>query len=380
MKLKSIHFVLSLSLINATSVLAVRVVLALYALELGAEPLTVGILSATFSVFPMLLSVPAGRLADRFGSSWLLILLSITGTFGMLLAYFVTGLPVIFTAVAMSGMSYGISNVLLQNLTGLLSNQQDRTQNFSNFSLIRSVSHVSGSLIAGFSIDLSGHANSCLYLALLTLVPAVMLLIRGGALPGGTCQTKHATGGVRTMLTEPGVRRALATSSFQQSGQDLYQFYMPVYTHAIGLSASVIGVILAMNAAAAFVVRLILPRLIARFKEGKVLACAFYISATSLILVPFFESAAMLALISFAFGLGMGCCQPIVTMLMFSSSAEGRSGEAMGLRMTINHFTKLVGPVAFGSIGSAFGLFPVFWISALMLGTGGMLSQPKHRN
>jgi hypothetical protein len=43
----------------------------------------------------------------------------------------------------------------------------------------------------------------------------------------------------------------------------------------------------------------------------------------------------MLAVIGFTFGLGMGVGQPIVTMLMFSKSAEGRSGEALGLRMTV---------------------------------------------
>jgi hypothetical protein len=62
-------------------------------------------------------------------------------------------------------------------------------------------------------------------------------------------------------------------------------------------------------------------------------------------------------------------------MQMFSNSTEGRSGEALGLRMMVNHFTKIVGPVAFGSIGSAFGLSAVFWLNALMLGTGSVMSR-----
>jgi hypothetical protein len=47
--------------------------------------------------------------------------------------------------------------------------------------------------------------------------------------------------------------------------------------------------------------------------------------------------------------------------------------------MTIIHFTKLVGPVAFGSIGTALGLSPMFWINALMMVTGGMLSRRKSK-
>ena len=86
---------------------------------------------------------------------------------------------------------------------------------------------------------------------------------------------------------------------------------------------------------------------------------------------------APLAVLSFVFGVGFGCANPIITMLMFTRSAAGRSGEAMGLRMTANHLTRSVAPAVFGSLGSAFGLFPVFWINALMLAAGGVISRVK---
>ena len=122
-----------------------------------------------------------------------------------------------------------------------------------------SVSSFVGPLLAGFSIDHSGHARSCLYLALLTLLPLSILVGRGRHIPGGTRSVHHAGGGLRDMLADAGIRRTLATSSLMHTGQDLFQFYLPVYAHAIGLSASVIGVVLAMNSAAAFVVRLAIP-------------------------------------------------------------------------------------------------------------------------
>ena len=108
------------------------------------------------------------------------------------------------------------------------------------------------------------------------------------------------------------------------------------------------------------------------------LVYAFYLAAASLMLVPFFTSALMLGLISFIFGLGMGACGPIVTILMYGNSPPGRSGETLGLKITVNHLTKVVCPVIFGSLASAFGMFPVFWVNALMLGTGGVLSRPKN--
>lgn len=357
-------------------------VLALYALDLGAQPFTVGILAATFSMFPVLLAVKVGKFADRFGSLWLLVFGAAAGGIGMILPYFSPGISTIFMAAVMNGLSAVFFNLLMQNLVGILSHAQDRARNFSNYSLMNASCSFIGPLFAGFSIDHTGHVSTCLYLALFSLSPLALLAICGKRIPGGSGKTTAKSGGVRGMLSDPGVRRTLVTGSLQNTGDSLFQFYMPVYTHAMGLTASAIGVVLAMYPAAAFAMRLVLSQLLVRFREDRLLACAFYVGAASLIVVPFFSSATMLALISFVFGLGMGCCGPIVTMLMFENAPEGRSGEALGLKMTVNHFTKVVSPMVFGSVASAFGLSPVFWINAVMLATGGFLStmSPKKKS
>jgi MFS family permease len=82
-------------------------------------------------------------------------------------------------------------------------------------------------------------------------------------------------------------------------------------------------------------------------------------------------------LVTFLFGLGMGSSQPITMMMTFSHSAQGRSGEAMGLRLTVNHLTRVIGQFLFGSIGSVLGVFSVFWINAFMLASGGAVSHPR---
>jgi MFS family permease len=372
-------YVFSLIVLNGTAVQASRVVLALYALQLGAKPLTVGLLAATYSMFPVLLAVQVGKLGDRFGSRWLLAGGAAAGGIGMLAPYFSGGLTTIFIGGAMSGLSSVFFNLLTQNLVGILSEPHERARNFSNFSLMNSITSFLGPLYAGFTIDHAGHAYTCLFLALMAVPPVVMLSVWGGALPAGVRRSVRRGGGVADILRDAGVRRTLVTGSLQNTGDSLYQFYIPVYTHSIGLTASTIGIVLAMYPAAAFVMRLILTRLIVRFSEESLLAFAFYIGGAVLLLIPLFKLAVILALLSFVFGLGMGCCGPIVTMQMFGNAPEGRSGEALGLKMTVNNLTKVVMPVVFGSIASALGLLSVFWIDALMLGTGGYLSRPRRR-
>jgi predicted MFS family arabinose efflux permease len=201
-----------------------------------------------------------------------------------------------------------------------------------------------------------------------------MLAVWGARLPPGERKEAPA-GGLRGALAEPGMWRVLAIGSLVVTGIDVFQFYLPIYGHDINLSASAIGVILAMFSAAAFVVRAIMPRLLERYSIERILTYAFYIGAVSFLLVPLCEYAWVLALLSFVFGLGMGCSQPITMMLTFSNSAAGRSGEMLGLRLTVNHLTRVVCPLVFGVIGSFFGLFAVFWVNALMLGSGALLTR-----
>jgi uncharacterized iron-regulated membrane protein len=87
---------------------------------------------------------------------------------------------------------------------------------------------------------------------------------------------------------------------------------------------------------------------------------------------PLFQDPYLLALASFVLGLGCGVGQPMSMSLIYSLSPTGRASEGAGLRVTFNHFTHLVVPLAFGAIGTAFGFAPVFVsCSALMLGGSG---------
>jgi MFS family permease len=375
-KPKPLYLTFALMLFTWTSISAARVVLTLDALQLGASASAVGILVATFYVFPLLLSWFIGIFADRVGSRWLLLSGTLAGAVGMLIPVFVDGLPVLFVAATLVGFSFSFYNVLLHNLVGLLSQPHERPQNFSNGGLVGATTNFAGPLLAGFAIDQSGYAVAYLCVMALALIAAALLMFWGDVLPGGSRQSvarKH----LRDTLADPGIARILATSSLVQLGQDLFQFYIPIYGHQLQISASAIGAVLAAYAAASFVVRFVMPRLIARLGEERLLAYSFYLAGVGFLLVPFSGGAFTLGVISFVFGLGMGCGQPITTMLIFSHSAAGRSGETLGLRQMVNNLVRVSGPALFGFVASAFGLLPVFWINAVMMGGGGWLARPQ---
>jgi MFS family permease len=370
----AVNFVLALALFNMASVRASRVLITLYALKLGASPFEVGMLAASFSVIPIFFARSSGRWTDRFGARWFLLMGVAGSASAMLLPYFWPSLTTVFIAATLSGLSMTFCNVSLQNLVGILSPAEQRARNFANYTLAGSIAAFAGPLIAGFSIDHVGYDNACLIVIAIALVPVSMLLQRGSGLPAGSGEHRPA-GNFWRLLSEPGIWPVMAASSISQVATDLFQFYMPVYGHSAGLSPSAIGVVLAAYSMATFSARTILPGLVKRSGEHRVLGAAFLLAAVSFMLVPLFHNAPLLAIISFSIGLGMGCSAPITMMLTFARSKEGQSGETLGMRQTVDNLTRLVSPILFGAIASGAGLAAVFWMNGLMLGSGGLFAR-----
>jgi len=370
-----IYVVFLIVLCNMTVFRGSKVLVSLFAIELGAPQFYIGILIALYSLFPMMLALYAGKLSDRLGVRLPMIAGSTGLALGLSLPFLAPGLPALYASAALIGASHVFYNVSVQNLVGALSDAADRTRNFTNYGLVMAAGGFVGPLLAGFSIDHFGHAAGYLILAGGPLIPVLILLFARKLGRMGTKATTEAEQAVqaKNLLANAPLRRTLITGAAILTGIDLFQFYMPIYGNAIGLSATTIGLILSMFAAASFVVRLVMPALVKRWGAERVLLWSLYAGCATYLLFPLFQNAVLLAAIAFALGLGMGCGQPLTMSLIYSRAPEGRSGEALGLRVTINNFMHIVVPLFFGTIGSMLGIAPVFIANALILGSGSVL-------
>ncbi len=368
-----IYLTLALTFFNFTGANATRVLLTLYALELNASATEIGLLGGLLFLFPLLLSWPIGALADRKGARGILLLAAVCAAVSLVLPYFFRDLMVFYAAAALNGLALALFHVTLQNLVGNLSAPEQRARNFANFSLAGAMTSFFGPLLAGFSIDTVGYAWACLITGMVSLIVIVLLLTLGRHLPKARPKPKADAAAPRALL-DAHVWRMLITSGLVQLGYDLFQFLVPIYGHEIGLSASAIGGVLATLAVAAFVVRLFLARLVERYTGERLLAWVFYTGAIGFALAPFSTNGFVLGMAAFLFGLGMGLGIPLTVILMYESSAEGRSGQTLGLRLTGNNLVRVGGPMIFGAIGAALGVAAVFWIIAAILVGGGVLA------
>ena len=351
-----------------------RVAVTLYALHLGANQMTVGVLVALYALCPMLLSVFIGRFADRVPPR----LPMIVGTLGIGLALILPavfpGIPVLYVSAFIIGLFNQFFNLPLEAAVGGIGGAEHRVRNYAVLGMGWSVASFLGPLITGFSIDFIGHRSAFLVLAAFTTIPVIFMWLKPDMLPR---VARHSSGkkpgSIVELIRIPPLRTTLIAGSIVISAWDLFQFYLPIYGHSVGLSASVIGTILGLVSAATFVVRGIVPFLTKRLTEAEILSYSIFISALPFVLMPFFVDAYALAAIGFLLGLGVGCANPMGMSLLYVLTPEGRVAESMGLRKTVNHSTHLVIPLIFGSVGSAFGFATVFFSNAVMLTIGGFL-------
>ena len=366
----TIRFPLALALFIITAIRGGRLLLALFALQMGAQPATVGLIAATFSALPMLLSIHVGQVSDRLGTRWPLLLGTAGCCVGITVPFFFQSIPALFVAAFLNGLSYTFYSVCLQHVIGQLSAPQQRTANYANFTLMASLGTLIAPLVVGFLVDGIGHALTCLVVAAISSVPVFMLLLRGHRLPGpGTAHARKEHGRLLDVVGDPQVRGVLIINSLHQSGTELFTFYMPVYTHGIGLSASAIGIIMALCSGAGFLVRIGMKWLLRRLSAQAVLTIALLTGAAVYALVPFTTSVVLLGALAFAFGFAMNVGQPIILSLSYSNAPAGRSGEILGIRQAVTHATRTAVPMAFGWLGQL-ATMAVFLSSAALLLVG----------
>jgi MFS family permease len=368
------YLVVLVTVLTHTSFKGSKVLISLYAIEFGATPLEIGILFATYSAFPVFLSVYAGKVSDRLGFRAPMLFGACGLMAGLLLPFFMPRLGMLYASAVLIGMCYIFYTVTVQHLIGSFAEGHARTRNYSLFSLGVALTTLAGPMTAGFAIDMIGHRWTYLLLAALPALPIAALAAFPGFLPRREArrEARHDHRLSDLVRNRP-LRRALVTSGLVETGLELVNFFVPIYGHSIGLSATQIGLCMGAFAAALLLVRLLMPALARRSSEEHVLGGSLLLAGAACLIFPFVADFRLLMVVAFLLGLGLGCGSPLSMILAYNRAPPGRSGEAMGLRQTVNKATEVVMPLVFGVFSTLAGMTPVFWMNALMLAAGAAL-------
>jgi MFS family permease len=355
-----------------------RILMTLYAVNLGAGPFEVGILFALYGIFPFLLAIAAGRLADRFDNRLLIYWGLGTYTISLAIPYFFPSLTTLYLVAPLWGFTSMFWVVATQNLVGVLSTAETRTKSFSYYSLGESVGSVIGPIAVGLAIDSVSHLPTFLLIAIIPAFCGLTVAFKRDLFPSTAVVSSGAQAprNMKDLLALPAMRNALLSNAAVMTGLDLFNLYMPLYGHSLNFSATTIGLIMGTFGTAAFVTRLFIPPITKRYGERAMLAGAFIISGVAFMAFPLTTSAPLLAASAFVLGLGLGCGQPLSMILSFNAGPPGRSAEAISMRLAVSYGAHVFVPPAFGIVGAAVGgVATIFWTCAAIMGCGSWINR-----
>ncbi len=364
-----VYFVV-LNALGHLAFVGARMTTTLFALQLGASELTVGLLMSLFALLPTFLSVSAGRLIDRVGPRrpLMISLAALVVATGLPFAF--PFLEILFLSTTLLGVAFMYVHIAMNSVFGAHGSPEQRAVNFSWLALGFSISNSIGPLVAGYAIDGLGHAQAFAVLALFPAVALILLWRRKQPLPRPEHVPLPKRSGLLDLMRIPKLRHAFFVSLLLATGWDLYTFIIPLYGARIGLPAASIGMILSTFALATFTVRLAMPYVIRRLQQWMVIVGALGVSGICFLLFPFASTVPPLLLLSFALGLGLGSAQPTIMSLLYEASPPGRQGETVGLRTSLLNGSHTLIPLSSGAASVAVGLQPVFWVlgAALLAG------------
>ena len=357
-----------------SSTLSKTPVLPLFATSLGATPAEIGWIVIASTIPGVLISFPAGALADHLGTRRVLLAslvvfatapflyLGVENAWQLMAVRFYHGFaPAIFGTVA--------SAAIAERYT------QDRAARLSTYSSATIVGRSLAPFLGGFLISLASYG--AVYIA--CAVSGVLALAAGLLLRDDPpAQVKTTTrlrfwASLKEVLRDRGILLVSTVEAAQYLVFGAIEAFLALYAASLGVPAWQIGIILGVQLVSIVLAKPLMGRLSDRAGRRRVILPGLALGAGSILLLPWASGFFGLAALSLVFGLGFATVTSSTSALVADLTRNGRFGASMGVLRTVMDVGQSIGPVLTGwmvtvaGYTSAFNLLAAILIAAAVL-------------
>ena len=343
-------------------------------LGLGEGARAVGFVAAAFALLPLFLAIPLGRYADRRGGPLLGAGCAVQAVACVLLAVAETPLT-LAGASAVLGLGHLALALGVQEVIARESHDERHDSHFGLLAAGVSLGQLVGPLIGGFLLDHGGGSRldatgrgmltAAAIAALATACAIVAELSRDGR--GSRVAAAARRGSVRAIVGTRGVPAGIFASIAVLSAADIFTAYMPVLGEQRGIAPGVVGVLLAVRAAASMASRVGIGRIVARVGRVRLITLSAASAAAALAAMTAIDDVFALAALCVVAGAGLGFGQPLSMTLVVQLVPEHARATALGVRLTGNRLGQVAAPAAAGVVAGSAGASSVFWLTSAML-------------
>ncbi len=349
-------------------------VLPLFAQHLGADPAGIGLVAAASALAGVLLSVPAGLLADRFGKTRLLLAASLvfaSAPFGYLL---VANTGQLVLVRLYHGMATAVFvPVAMAMVAGISS--KERGEKLGWFSTATLAGRFLAPLTGGFVLGLFPPASATGFRVVYLLcggagLTALLLAFLLPASPktdwaGRSWSATLAT--FRHVVLRPAVILTCMVEAGILFAYGSFETFLPLHVLQQGGNAAQAGILLSSQIVVLALSKPVMGRFSDRHGRRPQIVGGGLLGA--LCIAGFAQAGSFPALL--ALSIGFGLCLSVVTAATSAHIADlcgpEASGSAMGLLGSVMDIGHTTGPLVSGMVAALLGFGPAFIAAGLVL-------------
>jgi DHA1 family multidrug resistance protein-like MFS transporter len=342
--------------------------LPIYANTLGASSMEVGLIQSAFSMTGIGTLLFVGRLSDRFGRrSFLgsgLIILAISSVglmfaekpFHLILWRFVQGLG--------ASAHLPIAQAYLGDITP--EGDEGRWMGYFNAVLFAGVG--TGPLVGGVLTDTFNIRTTFLVMAVLNVLALIATVLFLKEMPRKTAAREHAS--ILAPLKSRIMRGALSYRLTIGIGTSTLMAFVPLFADLrIGMSASLIGILLAMRTPVS-IVQSYTGRLADRWSRRSMVIWGGLASAAATALLPLTGGFWLLLIVYISATLGHAFAMPATNAYIVHEGRTYGMGACITMFMLAMHIGNSIGPVILGGVADWLDLDFTFYGAAICMAIG----------
>ncbi|MBP9702239.1 MFS transporter [Candidatus Woesebacteria bacterium] len=338
----------------------------------NANPLVIGLLSASYSLFQFLAGPILGRLSDRYGRKKILIISQIGSVIGYLLLATANSLPLLFLSRIIDGITGGNISIA-QAYMADITDKKTRAKGMGLLGAAFGLGFMLGPATGGY-LSRFGFAIPALVAAIIgtiTTLMTVFFLKETVNLKVSTRSpnTKLTWDKFRLLLSKQPIGLLIVVSFLISLGFAGMQGTYAIWAQdSFNWGPSQVGSIFAYIGILSIIAQTqLLPRLISYFGEKKLLIISLPTLALGFLLLSLTRSLPLHLFANFFIVLGNSLANPTLNALATENIEPSEYGETLGVLQSASSLGRIIGPALAGELYFVIGKNSPFQLSALIL-------------
>lgn len=341
------------------------------ALELNATPSVVGLVMSAPYLLPLVFAIPIGGVVSRVGSPRVFM----CGALGMALAPCLSLLIPTIWGLVCTQVFIGISQILIvisaQTLVSSLGRGRALERYFGRYTTCLSVGQLFGPLLAGALIDSVAMIwvfTAIAFFPLMALICACFMVgnVRQSVVTPGSLFSYRAQ--LSLLKSNVGVQVSMGISIAVVFAIGAYTAFLPLYLQDLSFSASLIGMLISLRAAAAMLIRPFMSTLVGLLRGRSNTLISTVVAVTlGVMWTGTTDSVAALALMAILVGLGSGVSQPLSMVIVAEHVEPANRSSALGMRLMGNRGAQIIAPLVMGLLADFLGFAWTFILAGAFM-------------